>query len=182
MDQRLVHALESRAVLGYVDDVLPSQGSVLDMPAGCGRFTEPLVRRGFDVTAVDAKQDRLDDLAAHIGGDVEVLCLRGENLPFEDDHFDLSICVRLFQHIRARDQRVAILRQLARVARSGIVATVYMESPLHRFIHALRKHKRLARYNDASLAEEFAEAGLSIQRIARPIPGHAQAVVYATSA
>ncbi|MEX1081499.1 MAG: class I SAM-dependent methyltransferase [Halofilum sp. (in: g-proteobacteria)] len=179
LDQRIVHALESRAAFRYLDQLVGPGGSVLDMPAGCGRFTEPLLQRGLAVTAVDPKQDRLDYLASTASGKVELHCLFGENLPFADDEFDASFCIRLFQHIRDREQRVAILAQLGRVSRRGVVATVYMDSRMHRLIHGMRRLKRLARYNRASLEEEFAAGGLQIQSISRPIPGHAQTVVQA---
>lgn len=178
LDQRLVHALESRLVLRYVDGLAEPGGRVLDMPCGCGRFTEPLLARGLAVSAGDAKPARLDMLAERVGGDVPRACLRSDDLPYGDDDFDAAVCVRLLQHLHDREERRATLGELARVARRGVVATVYMEAAPHRLVHAARRQKNLSRYDRARLAADLAAAGLRIRRMASPIPLlHAQTVL-----
>lgn len=177
LDQRVVHALESRLALRYLDELTQAGSSVLDMPAGCGRFIEPLLKRDMAVTAGDCKQARLDVLAARAPGEVTVRHLRGEALPFEDGSFAAGICIRLLQHLHERSERRAVLAELARVTREGVVATVYMHSRAHHLVHSLRRQKRLVRYERAMLESDVAAAGLRVRRMARPIPLHAQTVL-----
>ena len=178
LDQRLVHALESRLVLRYVDELAGRGEEVLDMPCGYGRFTGPLLRRGLVVSAGDADRARLDLLGELVEGEVPVRCLRSEALPFDDASFDATVCVRLLQHLKDPDQRRRTLAELARVSRRGVVATVYMRSAVHGAVHSARRQARLAHYDRAGLLRDLAAAGLRIRRMARPIPLlHAQTVL-----
>ncbi len=47
------HQLEYDLTWRYLDQYLPSQGSILEVGAGTGRYTLELARRGYTVTAVD---------------------------------------------------------------------------------------------------------------------------------
>ncbi len=72
--------VESRYVLRHLDRVvdtlaLPAGARILELGAGMGRFSLPLARRGFRVTAVDLSAQLLAALAAaDPEGRVETLC------------------------------------------------------------------------------------------------------------
>lgn len=177
LDQRLVNALESRIITGFIDDLTQSGDTVLDVPCGYGRFTEYCLARQLDVTVVDIKPAMLTVLQEQLGA-LPGYCASSDSLPFPDNSFDVSICIRLMQHLHRPEQRRATLSELARVSRNGVVVTVYDQSRLHTFIHRSRKLKRLHRYTDAELNDDLNNAGLRIVESRRPLPGlHAQRVL-----
>jgi len=47
------HQLEHELTWRYLEQYLPSQGSILEIGAGTGRYTLELARRGYTITAVD---------------------------------------------------------------------------------------------------------------------------------
>jgi len=47
------HQLEHDLTWRFLDQYLPSQGTILEIGAATGRYTVALARRGYTVTAVD---------------------------------------------------------------------------------------------------------------------------------
>lgn len=178
IDQRIVNALESRLICRYLDDLTQPGDSVLDMPCGYGRFTEVALARGLRVTVGDIKPAMISYLRERLGQDIPGECLRSDALPHPDKSFDVSLCIRLMQHLHDPGQRRKTLCELARMSRRGVILTVYTETTLHRWIHSARRLKRLSRYDEAGLAEDLAASGLRIADAGRPIPFlHAQQVL-----
>ena len=58
-----------------VAEVVPTNGSILELGCGSGRITRQLIRRGYQVTAVDESAEML----AHVT-DAEIVCARIEQL------------------------------------------------------------------------------------------------------
>lgn len=90
---------------------------VLDIAAGTGAVTLPLLDAGARVTAVDLSAPMVARLAARIGArDGEALVMDGQALTFPDDRFDVALSIfgiMLFPDFRAG------LREMARVLRPG---------------------------------------------------------------
>lgn len=110
--------------------------SLLDVGAGSGemlrevaRFADRTGRRarlvGLDLNEVSAKSIRANEAEA-VRGDA----LR---LPFENGAFDFSIC-SLFTHHLSDEEIVAVLREMSRVSRLGIVV---IDLHRHRMAHFL---------------------------------------------
>ena len=60
-DQRLTrHQLERDITWRYLEDYLPSRGSILEIGAATGRYTLELAKRGYAVTAVDFSSELLE--------------------------------------------------------------------------------------------------------------------------
>ena len=99
-----------------------TEGRILD--AGTGRGDMPLAfaRRGWTTTALDSNPDVLviarRETARAPG--IEVVDEDARTLPFEDDAFDVSHCSLLVHHLDPPEV-VAVLRELRRVARRGVV-------------------------------------------------------------
>lgn len=94
------------------------------LDAGCGagaRDVRRLLHLGYDMTGIDAVEDvvrlthrRCPDLR----GRVFTANLR-EPLPFEDESFDIALCVSVLQHIDRDVAYQATLPELVRVLRNG---------------------------------------------------------------
>lgn len=92
-----------------------------DMPAF---MLDYLSSRGVDATcvAVDRSAHALSVAAEHVGGrsDIRLQQADATALPFADASFDLATIVLAFHHFDG-DAAVAVLRELARVARTVVV-------------------------------------------------------------
>jgi ubiquinone/menaquinone biosynthesis C-methylase UbiE len=93
--------------------------SVLDIPCGAGRFTKWLDAAlpryiGADAAFAMLQQTRTKSAAP-------LVCADLSRLPLRDASVDAVVCIRLLHLIRDAQLRMAFLREMARVARLGIV-------------------------------------------------------------
>ena len=96
--------------------------SILD--AGTGRADMPaaFARAGWRTVGVDANPDVVVIARRVTAGEPAIEIVEGDaqRLPFADDAFDVAHCSLLVHHLNP-DDAVATLRELARVARLGVV-------------------------------------------------------------
>jgi ubiquinone/menaquinone biosynthesis C-methylase UbiE len=121
---------------------LPAGARVLDLPCGTGRLFELLVERGWRPCGVDLSRDMLravpEVARAPRGATVPRIAADVRALPFRDASFEATICLRFLQLLQP-EERVEVLRALARVTRGPLVA-VY--SPHHTWKDATRALRR----------------------------------------
>lgn len=115
--QRAKHNNDARIVgrlLGQVGQGL----RVLDAPTGTGRMVPELLAAGHRVVGIDLSTAMLTRAAdgAGDGGFVGHAAGEIERLPFADDAFDAAISLRFLFHAKDRAVRIALYRELARVA------------------------------------------------------------------
>ena len=109
-DPRWRRFLVSRIVAGPGD-------RVLDVATGTGAVARELIRRhGCTVVGLDQSPEMLTEARRRLGGDVELVEGRAEELPFADESFDALIFTYLLRYV---DDPAATLKELARVVRSG---------------------------------------------------------------
>lgn len=98
------------------------EGRILDV--GTGRADMPIAfaERGWRVVALDTNPDVLSIATRATSGEprIEVMTGDARSLPFDDGAFDVGHCSLLVHHLDP-DAVVAMLRELRRVARRGIV-------------------------------------------------------------
>ncbi|MHA1568559.1 MAG: class I SAM-dependent methyltransferase [Alphaproteobacteria bacterium] len=98
--------------------------TVLDIGSGGGREAFALAAAGFDVTAIDnnpAFVETCEEGAHQRGLDIVVMEADAAHLPFDDEQFDHVVMVgQLLGHIRGRENRVAVLREIGRVMKPGL--------------------------------------------------------------
>jgi SAM-dependent methyltransferase len=97
---------------------------ILDVGAGTGRLSAPLLAAGYDVVAVEPLDAMREILAGHIGSE-RALAGRAESLPIDDATVDGAVCSdawHWFDGARAADQ-------LARVVRPGGGVVVCISHP-----------------------------------------------------
>lgn len=95
---------------------------VLDAGTGSGDLPIAFARQGWATTALDRNPDVLLVARRETAAEPLVEVVEGDvrSLPFADDAFDVSHCSLLIHHLDPGEV-VAALRELARVARHGVV-------------------------------------------------------------
>jgi demethylmenaquinone methyltransferase/2-methoxy-6-polyprenyl-1,4-benzoquinol methylase len=95
---------------------LPPGGHVLDVATGTGLVADQLLRRGYQVTALDQSPEMLAVARARLDGRVELVEASAESLPFPERAFDHLTFTYLLRYV---DEPQATLAELARVVRAG---------------------------------------------------------------
>ena len=97
-------------------------GRVLDVGTGGGDIPLRMAARGWSVVALDSDPEVLAIARRATAAEptVEVVAGDGRSLPFPDAEFDVAHCSLLIHHLD-RGEAVALLREMARVARLGVV-------------------------------------------------------------
>lgn len=161
---------ERRAIQKLLRGCEPGDGPWLDVPCGAGRLSDllpgPIVQVDRDPAMVRAVAAR----------DTTRICASAHALPFADDTFAGTLCMRLFQHLPGGEERVRVLSELRRVTRGPIVLSFFHAAS---FQHARRVVSRRLRRKPVSgrsavtLRRFFAElqrAGLRPVRCAPLLP------------
>ena len=92
---------------------------VLDLGCAGGFLSDAIARKGARVTGIDPAAQAVD--AAKAQAAAENLDIRydvgvGETLPYDDESFDVVVCVDVLEHVADLQE---VLRQIARVLRPG---------------------------------------------------------------
>jgi SAM-dependent methyltransferase len=157
------------------------RAQALDVGAGRGIVSYALARDGWQVRALEPDSSGLvgagaiRELAGATGYPIEVVESFGENLPFENEEFDLILARQALHH--ARDLRV-MMRELYRVLRPGgrlvalrdhVISSIddlprfYAVHPLHRLYGG--EHAFLLRDYMSALRG----AGFSLHKVIAPL-------------
>jgi SAM-dependent methyltransferase len=145
------------AVLSRIELPPPREARLLDAGCGSGRTLDELARRG------DARGIELNPLGAQAararGHGVQEAPV--EDIPHENESFDLVTCLDVIEHT---DDDVASLRELARVTkRDGrLIVTVPAHPRLWSRHDELNGHRR--RYTRATLRTAASEGGWVVTR------------------
>jgi ubiquinone/menaquinone biosynthesis C-methylase UbiE len=133
-EDRAVEAVwsqEQEFVRAWVETLRPG-GTVLDIPAGTGRFLELFLARGLQVLAQDISEDMLAEIrrrhptAAAAG--LEIRVGDAEQLALPDGAVDHLVCWRFFHLIPLPVMR-RVLREFHRVCRGTVVVQVFAVRP-----------------------------------------------------
>ena len=110
----------------YRELALASGGPVLEVACGTGRVLLPVATAGLDCTGVDPSPTMLEvletkrrALPADVAARVRGLAGSYQALPVDGPYALVYSAFRAFQHLHGRDQKVAGLREMARVLAPG---------------------------------------------------------------
>jgi len=107
-----VHGRRVRVIADALAELLPSEGSVLDVGSGDGFIDKLIMQRrpGVEISGVDVVMRG----KAHI----PVRQFDGNTIPFEDDSVDMVMLSDVLHHT---ETPLDLLREALRVSRSGLV-------------------------------------------------------------
>ena len=81
----------------------PEEKSVLEVGCGGGILSEELAKLGFITTGIDPSKQSLNIAKEHaINNHLKITYVKGmgENLPFQNDSFDVVFCCDVLEHVR----------------------------------------------------------------------------------
>ncbi len=133
LDQALVDWREQRILSALMSSCQLQGGSLLDVPCGYGRFTALFARLGIRATGADAWYDMAQLARQEQQPPAHARWLQADiaRLPFGDHAFDCVMSIRLLHHRFTQDERLQMVRELARVARRYVILSVYQRTSLH---------------------------------------------------
>jgi ubiquinone/menaquinone biosynthesis C-methylase UbiE len=111
---------------------------LLDVGCGTGIFLEMLWDSGFDVTGLDSSVSMLSKSRERLGNRADLHLGRAEDLPFEDNEFDYAVLITLLEF---SDDPLQVIRESARVARSGILIGFLNRHSLYYLTSGRRRSK-----------------------------------------
>jgi ubiquinone/menaquinone biosynthesis C-methylase UbiE len=112
-----------RRMIGAITASLAPRSLVVDLPCGTGRIDNWLLGAQARVIGVDLSNEMLEQARRNVR---PTPLLRGflradaTRLPFQSDSIDAVFCIRFF-HLLKEETRLAVLGEIARVARGTIV-------------------------------------------------------------
>lgn len=151
-------------------------GSILDMPCGTGRFWPMLAGTGAGrLMAGDNSPAMLAAALANTApatrARIQVQRMDAFALPLADGAVDHVLCMRLLHHFAAPADRLRILREIHRVARTGATVSVWVDGNLQAWRRRLQEARRApdAPPNRivvprAVFEAELAEAGFRVRK------------------
>jgi len=161
---RRVDAAERRIVAEVVAS-LGVRGPVLDVPCGAGRLLPLLGAGGRGCFGADVSPEMLG-LARRVAAEAQVACAclaaDARRLPFADGRFELALSMRLLHRVREPGERMAVLRELARVSRGWVLFSFYNRRSWRGLRERLRG--RYAGETRAGIRREAAASGMSEPR------------------
>ena len=115
--------------------IAPQPGErILDIGCGSGNNLLFLNRMGLDLTGVDASPYMIDLCKKRLGSHCDLKIGRAEDLPFEDNEFDIAIFVNSLEFL---DNPQEALREAGRVARRKVFITVINSASWQCLFHRL---------------------------------------------
>jgi len=145
----------------------PGARSVLDVPCGTGRFTAYLLGRDLEYLGGDAAPAMLHEARGkHPAARFAAADLT--RLPLRDASVDVALCIRLLHLVRDGELRLAFLRELARVARQGVVVDYRQNRSIRVGLARLRasvglRHRAPGALPPAAIRAELEAAGLELR-------------------
>ena len=146
---RISTARERRLVARALATLATTE-TVLDLACGTGRFWPVIDARASSVVAVDNSDAMLREAVAHAAPNPRRVAVCGSAfaLPFRDRTFDAVVCMRFLHHLAHRDDRLAALADIRRVARHGAIVSLWTDG-------SREGRRRLREQNAASLPRGF---------------------------
>lgn len=127
------HQLEYDLTWRYLNQYLPSQGSILEVGAATGRYTLELAKRGYTLTAVDLSAALIEKCRKGIADEglekqVRLVVADARDLgEVEEKGFDAVLLMGPLYHlVEEADRKVALKEAFGRLREGGIIFSSFL--------------------------------------------------------
>ena len=96
--------------------------SVLDIGCGSGTHLQLALKRGMDITGIDASPYMISLARKRLGNQCELKKAKAEDIPFDDNEFDLVFMINTLEFL---DDPLSALREAGRVAKRGVFIVTF---------------------------------------------------------
>ncbi len=153
--------------LEFIDqtDLLKEDDRLLEIGCGIGSVVHALSEKGYTITGVDISQEAIG-YGLNKYGPIDLQVQAAEELPYEDESFDVVLSFDLFEHIARIDMHV---REVARVLKAGgyylfqtpnKYSNVIFETLAHKSLKWRRAHPSL--HTPAGLKRRLSRHGFEV--------------------
>lgn len=107
--------------LAFILDRIDASAKVLDLGCGTGRITIPIAQKAHEVTGLDISSEMISKLRERVEKlnlKIELHLADMEQLPFENDSFDVITCVLSLMHLPV-ESRQSVFIEAGRVLKPG---------------------------------------------------------------
>jgi len=121
-----------------------SDKKVLDLGCGSGGVLRDFIKYGArpeNLYGIDLLPDRIEE-AKRLSPNINFTCGNAENLPYEDNFFDMILCFTVFSSILDRQMKQNIAREILRILKpEGIVLwyDYHMNNPKNPDVRGVKK-------------------------------------------
>lgn len=129
---------------------------ILDIGAGTGRYSVPLAREGYDVTAVELVRHNLGRLKQK-GGGVHAYQGNAMNLKrFLEDTFDVTLLFGPMYHLHEKEDKLTALQEAVRVTKpGGRILVAYIMNEFSVITYAFKERHILQALQTGMLTEDY---------------------------
>lgn len=139
---RKSQSFEFRTTMHYIQKYLKKGGKILEIGAGTGRYSIALAKMGYDVTSVELVEKNLNVLRKNSKGLGNLKSYQGDvlNLQFEDNSFDLVLCLGPMYHLFNKKDKNRAISETIRVCKpKGICMFAYITHSSFIWAYGVRK-------------------------------------------
>jgi len=111
--------MEDKIIQEYLNN-LSDIKNVLDVPFGTGRFVPYYLKKNLDVYGLEISPSMIEEAKKNLGDDFlkcNTIVGNSIQIPFEDNKFDLIVCVRFLTAIITFDEVLLSLKEFSRTTR-----------------------------------------------------------------
>lgn len=138
LHRRVSDKREREILADYLQRCAPI-GKLLDCPSGFGRLLELCKQHATEVVEADFSPSMLALNEQLHGDQARYLQCSALEIPEADDAFDVAISIRLSHHLESREDRLAHIDELCRVAGKAVVLTYFSSKSLKDRLRRLRR-------------------------------------------
>lgn len=122
--------VEFTTAIKYIEEILNtiSNPKIIDVGAGCGKYSIYLHKKGYDVTAIELVKHNLMTLKKN-NSDIDAFCANALDLSkFKDESFDMVILFGPMYHLISMEDKIKALMEAKRIVKRGgyILISYYM--------------------------------------------------------
>ncbi|HEY4717163.1 MAG TPA: class I SAM-dependent methyltransferase [bacterium] len=166
LDQAIINFIEQRIVKRWIVKFELKGKEILDIPCGFGRFSGIFLNAGMRLTSGDLSfemADRTRENSEILQRVSDFIVASVKALPFKKGSFDATFTARLLHHNFTKEERINILKELARISKKHIIVTLYKKNFLHFITRRLRRLNRvIVMLSMKEMESEIEASGLKI--------------------